>query len=163
MCMMWAIGLWNSVTTARVDWRCCCLVAQLCLPLCDPTACSPPGSSVHGMLQPRILEWVAISISRGLSIHILVPVSFKCGIPEMEKVTQLRLLLCFTVLEVIHMLNYDLGTYQNQAVVIRTDWIGMSKMVEYHWWVFHGVEHKTFNSVIVIGSTGLNDCRYTLF
>ena len=51
----------------------------------------------------------------------------------MEKVTQLRLLLCFTVLEVIHMLNYDLGTYQNQAVVIRTDWIGMSKMVEYHW------------------------------
>ena len=32
---------------------------------CDPTDCSPPGSSVHGILQPRILEWVTISFSRG--------------------------------------------------------------------------------------------------
>ena len=31
---------------------------------CDPTDCSPPGSSVHGILQARILEWVAISTSR---------------------------------------------------------------------------------------------------
>ena len=38
----------------------CVLVAQLCLTLCDPTDCSPPGSSVHGILQARILEWVAI-------------------------------------------------------------------------------------------------------
>ena len=33
---------------------------------CDPMDCSPPGSSVHGILQVRILEWVAISFSRGL-------------------------------------------------------------------------------------------------
>ena len=33
--------------------------------LCDPTDCSPPGSSVYGILQARILEWVAISFSRG--------------------------------------------------------------------------------------------------
>ena len=39
------------------------LVAQPCPPLCDPTDCSPPGSSVHGILQARILEWVAISFS----------------------------------------------------------------------------------------------------
>ena len=31
--------------------------------LCDPVDCSPPGSSVHGILQARILEWVAISFS----------------------------------------------------------------------------------------------------
>ena len=31
---------------------------------CDPMDCSPPGSSVHGILQARILEWVAISFSR---------------------------------------------------------------------------------------------------
>ena len=37
------------------------LVAQLCLTLCDPANCSPPDSSVHGILQARILEWVAIS------------------------------------------------------------------------------------------------------
>ena len=41
------------------------LVTQSCLTLCDPVDCSPPGSSVHGILQARILEWVAISFSRG--------------------------------------------------------------------------------------------------
>ena len=41
-----------------------CSVAQSCLPLCDPMDCSPPGSSVHGVLQARILERVAISSSR---------------------------------------------------------------------------------------------------
>ena len=42
-------------------------VPQSCLTLCDPMDCSPPGSSVHGILQARILEWVAISFSRGSS------------------------------------------------------------------------------------------------
>ena len=40
---------------------------QSCLTLCDPMDCSPAGSSVHGILQARILEWVAISFSRGSS------------------------------------------------------------------------------------------------
>ena len=44
-----------------------CLVAQLCLTLCDPMDCDLPGSSVHGTFQARILEWVAISSSRGSS------------------------------------------------------------------------------------------------
>ena len=43
------------------------LGTQLCLILCDPMDCSPPGSSVHGILQTRILEWVAISFCKGLS------------------------------------------------------------------------------------------------
>ena len=42
------------------------LVAQLCLTLWDPMDCSPPGSSIHGILQARILEWVTISSSRGI-------------------------------------------------------------------------------------------------
>ena len=42
-------------------------VAQSCPTLCDPVDCSPPGSSVHGILQVRILEWVTISFSRGSS------------------------------------------------------------------------------------------------
>ena len=40
---------------------------QSCLTVCDPTDCSRPGSSVHGILQARILQWVAISFSRGSS------------------------------------------------------------------------------------------------
>ena len=42
-------------------------VAQLCLTLCDPMDCSLPGFSIHGVFQTRILEWVAISFSRGSS------------------------------------------------------------------------------------------------
>ena len=43
------------------------LVTKSCLTLWDPVDCSPPGSSVHGILQARILELVAISFSRGFS------------------------------------------------------------------------------------------------
>ena len=44
------------------------LVTQSCPTLCDPMDCSPSGSSVHGILQARILEMVAISFSRGSSL-----------------------------------------------------------------------------------------------
>ena len=40
------------------------LIAQSCPALCDPMDCSPSGSSVHGVLQTRILEWVAVPFSR---------------------------------------------------------------------------------------------------
>ena len=43
----------------------CVWVAQLCPPLCDPMDCSLPGSSVHGILQARIPEWLAMPFSRG--------------------------------------------------------------------------------------------------
>ena len=46
---------------------CCavlCLVAQSCPTLCNPMDCSLPGSSIHGILQARILEWVAMNSSR---------------------------------------------------------------------------------------------------
>ena len=49
------------------DYVCVCLVVQSCLTLCDPVNYSPPSSSVHGILQARILEWGAIPFSRGSS------------------------------------------------------------------------------------------------
>ena len=52
-----------TVWATEVKWS---EVVQSCLTLCDPVDCSPPGSSVHGILQARILEWVAISFSRDL-------------------------------------------------------------------------------------------------
>ena len=55
-----------------------CSVAQSCLTLCNPMDCSPPGSSVHGILQARILEGVATPSSRGSSWpRYQIPVS--CG------------------------------------------------------------------------------------
>ena len=39
-------------------------VAQSCPAVCDPKDCSPPGSSVHGILQARVLEWGAIAFSK---------------------------------------------------------------------------------------------------
>ena len=45
----------------------CVFIAQLCPTLCNPVDYSPPGSSVHGSLQARILEWIVISYSRGSS------------------------------------------------------------------------------------------------
>ena len=49
------------------NWQLLCvLITQLCPTLCDPMDCSPSSSSVHGISQAIILEWVAISFSRQL-------------------------------------------------------------------------------------------------
>ena len=50
-----------------IKYCCHCLVAKSCLTLCDPMNYSLPGSSVYGIVQAKILEWVAISFSRGSS------------------------------------------------------------------------------------------------
>ena len=64
MCTSWV----NIYDRKQVPTACVCvLTAQSCPTLWDPVACSPPGSSVHGNFQARILEWVAISFSRGSS------------------------------------------------------------------------------------------------
>ena len=56
---LWEISkLWHSVHAKSL---------QLCPTLCGPMVCSQPGFSVHGILPARILEWVAISYSRGSS------------------------------------------------------------------------------------------------
>ena len=61
------------------------IVARLCPTLCDPMDRSLPGSSVHGILQARILEWVAISFSssqeRGRKKLIPPFFPFHCDIP----------------------------------------------------------------------------------
>ena len=53
-----------SLSTSQ-EFKMKVLVTQSCPTLCDPMDCSPPGSSVHGILQARIFEWVAITFSRG--------------------------------------------------------------------------------------------------
>ena len=74
-------SLWCHKELNMTEWlsiHSCCLyipewvseVTQLCPTLCDPVDCSLPGSSVHGILQARILEWVTISFSRGSYISL---------------------------------------------------------------------------------------------
>ena len=57
----------RPVPGAKKGWKGKVLVTQSCPTLCDPMDCSPPGFSVYGILQARMLEWVAIPFSRGSS------------------------------------------------------------------------------------------------
>ena len=50
----------------------CVSVAQSCPIACDPMDCNPPGSAVHGILQARVLEWVAISFTIQLPVCVCV-------------------------------------------------------------------------------------------
>ena len=59
-------GLWSLALVSAPSLG--VLVAQLYPTLCDPMDCSPPGSSVHGISQKRIQEWIAILFSRGSSL-----------------------------------------------------------------------------------------------
>ena len=55
---------WCKKFPWKQNFSMCVLVPESWPTLCDPMDCSPPGSSVYGILQARILEWVAISFSR---------------------------------------------------------------------------------------------------
>ena len=55
------------LTHTHICYKVKVLVTQMCLTLCNPRDCSSSGFSVHGILQARILEWVAIPFSRGSS------------------------------------------------------------------------------------------------
>ena len=67
-CKQWlTLFFWPPKSLQMVTERKVKVKVKLCLTLCDPIGCSLPGSSVHGILQARVLEWVAISFSRGSS------------------------------------------------------------------------------------------------
>ena len=61
---MSVLYVWGSISASN---GCGYVCAQLCPIFSDLVDCSRPGSSVHGILQARILEWVAVSFSRGSS------------------------------------------------------------------------------------------------
>ena len=69
---MWDLSSPIKDWIAPLQWKCRVLTTGIvlslsCVRLCDLMDCSPPGSSVHGLLQARILGWVAISSARGSS------------------------------------------------------------------------------------------------
>ena len=60
----WKKQIFNSASVHEGSWCSCVLI---CPTLCDSLDCSLPGSSVYGILQARLLEWIATSSSRGSS------------------------------------------------------------------------------------------------
>ena len=82
-------------------------VAQSSLTLCDPVDCSPPGSSVHGIFQARVLEWGAIAFSRFIESLLLILhrsgiVRGSLRLPSQNTITVCLIkteILCFSVLE----------------------------------------------------------------
>ena len=67
ICNAWDTGDAGLIPGSGRSPGVCVLSLQLCLTLCKPVDCSSPASSVHGILQARILEWVAMPSSRGSS------------------------------------------------------------------------------------------------
>ena len=66
--MLTALNTLITLLFSTLEFKAVCVsVAQSCLTLSDSTDCSLPGSSVHGILQARILEWIAVPFSGGSS------------------------------------------------------------------------------------------------
>ena len=62
---LWSVN--NDLKTSTLSLHCWCEVTQSCLTLCNPMNCRVTGFSVHGILQARIMEWIAIPFFRGSS------------------------------------------------------------------------------------------------
>ena len=69
---LWILSLLDVVHVCMLR----CLI-QSCPTLCTPMDCSPPGFSVHGILQARILEWVATSFSKPPGQLLIIPKYFR--------------------------------------------------------------------------------------
>ena len=67
--MLWECDEFFLIDLVMLSYVQVCLAAQSCSTLCDPMDCSSPGSSVHGILQARALEWAAIAFSTLLFSH----------------------------------------------------------------------------------------------
>ena len=72
-------------------------VAQSCLTPNDPMDCSLPGPSVHGIFQARVLEWVAIAFSGGISLELLLSSSISSPSVSFEVILICLLFFFFTI------------------------------------------------------------------
>ena len=97
-------GLQSSSLTSERKKESGSQVSQSCPTLCHPMDCSPPGSSIHGIFQARILEWAAIPFSipdfwsRLISTHFTSQAGVwggSVGLPNILKVEGVRIIRCF--------------------------------------------------------------------
>ena len=87
-------GSWTSNLPLTSEESKVCLVTQSCLTLCDPMDCSPPGFSVQGILQARILKWVTTPSPRGSNLGSNLQedslLSEPAGKPKEDKVQSIK-------------------------------------------------------------------------
>ena len=108
---------------------CACLVTWLCPALCDPVDCSLRGSSVQGILLARILEWVAISSSRGSSRPKDWTLLFCIGrlvlYPWATWESMLNIILCLQLLFYNSSIFKSIGmrTYHMEIYQVRNSWL----------------------------------------
>ena len=106
-------------------------VAQSCPTLSDPMDCSLPGSSVHGIFQARVLEWVAIACSVFLGSVILFLVSWVCNINEAQAMPRsLRALV--KVWKAFERLCW--ASKHVSMFLMNSDKLSMSNQRETHWY-----------------------------
>ena len=98
-----------DLKVAKMIWK-SVLVTQSCPALCNPMDCTPLGSSVHGILQARVLKWVVISFSRGFPDPEL-----KSGSPALQSDS-------LSPYELSGKPNTNLSLYQNDSTVFKRQW-----------------------------------------
>ena len=84
-------------------------VAQSCLTLCHPMDCSPPGSSVHGVFQARILEWGAIAFSNPAYIKRVIHHDQVGFMPRMQRF--------FNICKLVSMINHINKLNKNHVII----------------------------------------------
>ena len=109
---------------------------QLCTTLCNPMDCSPPGSSVHGILQARILEWVAISCSYVYSQENNKTVSIKTRDTSMlQKANGFNSHFILQINNISYMFSPLLGSQHNFLLDISSQslQIPIHQLIKTHW------------------------------
>ena len=113
-------------------------VAQSCPTLCDPVDCSPPGFSIHGIFQAWVLEWVAISFSRGSSwprSPALQADALPSEPPGYLPIFDIGKVISF-FLKVEHLREfYFYNEKLNFTIKINPIKVGIIKMINCHFWV----------------------------
>ena len=124
--------LWTTELTELV-----CVCAHSCQTLHDPMDCSPPGSSVHGILQARILEWIVISSSRGSSrpsdqthISCLEGILYHMSHLETPFFYYIEILFCSKphIFKFHNLKNFDPHTHCETIIIIKIANIFISKL-----------------------------------
>ena len=106
------------------------MFTQSCPTLCGPMNCSPPGSSVHGIFLARILEWIAISFSRGIYLHMYtfypsigMKIEIKCSKRELSVLSSSYSCDFLKCSPTLSFPNIQPPPCESQTFTLKTSWV----------------------------------------